>query len=306
MEGNLKDQTFLPAIWAAKKDEPWDDPEVWHRVNPALGETVEVSFYEKECRKAKGLPSYANAFRRLYLNQPTEQLERWLPMGAYDDCQEPFTEKELEGKQCFVGLDLSTTIDLTALVLVFPRSTEEGGGYDVLPFFFVPKDNMARRQRDDGVPYSTWCQDEHLIATEGDIVDYTYIRDFVNKLGKRYDIREIAIDRWNATQVAVWLEQDGFNVAFFGQGYRSMSAPAKELEASVMGKRLRHGNHPVLRWNASVCAHEEDSAGNIKPSKKRSNERIDGIVATIMAIGRATASASDGTSVYEDRGLESI
>ena len=174
----------------------------------------------------------------------------------------------------------------------------------MLPFFFVPKDNMAKRQRDDHVPYSQWREEGHLIATQGDVVDYTYIRNKINELGKSHDIREIAVDRWNATQVAVWLEQDGFEVAYFGQGYKSMSAPSKELEASVVSKKLRHGNHPVLRWNASVCANEEDAAGNIKPSKKRSHERIDGIVATVMGIARATASGDDVQSVYEDRGLE--
>ena len=300
----VEDMGFLPAIWSAKKDEPWDDVKVWERVNPSLGITTPIEFYEQECAKAKALPSYANAFRRLYLNQPTEQMTRWLPMTEWDECENRLTDKDLEGRHCYAGLDLSTTLDLTALVLVFPRTVEEGGGYDVLPFFFVPKDNMAKRQRDDHVPYSQWREEGHLIATQGDVVDYTYIRNKLNELGKSHDIREIAVDRWNATQVAVWLEQDGFEVAYFGQGYKSMSAPSKELEASVVSKKLRHGNHPVLRWNASVCANEEDAAGNIKPSKKRSHERIDGIVATVMGIARATASGDDVQSVYEDRGLE--
>ncbi len=292
----------MPAIWAAKKDDAWDDPEVWHRVNPSLGETTELSFYEKECAKAKALPSYSNAFRRLYLNQPTDQMARWLPMDMYDECESPFTLQELKGRHCFVGLDLSSTLDLTALVLVFPRDKDEGGGYDILPHFFVPKENIEKRQRNDGVPYVTWAEEGYLTATDGDVVDYSYIRKKINNLGLHYDIREIAIDRWNATQVAVWLQEDGFNVAFFGQGYRSMSAPAKELEAMVMSKKLRHGNNPILRWNASVVASEQDASGNIKPSKKRSNERIDGVVATVMGIGRATAQA-DITSVYENKGL---
>lgn len=305
-DGVVDDKSFLPAIWAAKKDEPWDDPEVWHRVNPALGITVPLEFYERECEKAKSLPSYANAFRRLYLNQPTESLSRWLSMGCYDECEERMTEEELKGRKCYVGLDLSSTLDLTALVLIFPRTEEEGKGYDVLPYFFVPMENMDKRQKDDGVPYREWHESGYLIATQGDVVDYTYIRNKINELHERYDIREIAIDRWNATQVAVWLAEDGFEVAFFGQGYRSMSAPSKELEASVMGKRFRHGNNPVLKWNASVCSHEEDAAGNIKPSKKKSKERIDGIVASIMGISRATASQYESTSVYETKELEAL
>ena len=188
---------------------------------------------------------------------------------------------------------------------MFPRTEDEGGGYDILPYYFVPKENMDKRERDDGVPYTSWMRTDSIIATDGDVVDYTYIRNKINELHERYDIKEVAIDRWNATQVAVWLEQDGFDVAFFGQGYRSMSAPSKELEASIVGKRFRHGNHPVLKWNASVCSHEEDAAGNIKCSKKKSMERIDGIVASIMGISRATSNKDD-TSVYEYKGLEAL
>ena len=304
-KGEIEDYSFLPAIWAAEQDEQWDDPEVWHRVNPALGDTVQVEFYERECAKAKSLPSYANAFRRLYLNQPTESLARWLPIDSYEQCEQGYTEEELYGRVCYAGLDLSSTIDMSALVLVFPRKDEEGGGYDVLPYYFVPEENMAKRERDDGVPYRNWVNSNSIIATSGDVIDYAYIRKKINELQERYDIREVAIDRWNATQVAVWLDEDGFDVAFFGQGYRSMSAPSKELEASIIGKRFRHNNHPVLKWNASVCSHEEDAAGNIKPSKKKSHERIDGIVATVMGISRATSNKDD-KSIYEYKGLEAL
>ena len=310
--GDVVDSSFLPAIWAAGKDDAWDDPEVWRRVNPALGVTVQEEFYEQECAKAKALPSYANAFRRLYLNQPTESLDRWLSMEHYDECEERMSFDELQGRVCYAGLDLSSTLDLTALVLVFPRTDEEGKGYDVVPFFFVPADNIHKRSRDDHVPYNIWRDegDEHgkfLIATEGDVIDYAYIRKKINELGKIYNIKEISIDRWNATALSVELQQDGFNVAFCGQGFRSLSAPSKELEANIIGKRFRHGKHPVLRWNASVCSHEQDAAGNVKPSKKRSNEKIDGIAAAVNAIGRASAAGDDNEgSIYEERGLETF
>ena len=165
---------------------------------------------------------------------------------------------------------------------------------------------MERREREDGVPYTTWAAEGHLEATPGDVVDYEYLRRRVAVLAERYDIREVAMDRWNASQVAVWLDHDGLVVSLFGQGFRSMSAPSKEFEAAVCGKRLRHGNHPVLRWNASVVSADTDAAANVKPSKKRSGERIDGVVATVMGIGRATACADDGGSVYDDRGLEML
>ena len=304
-DGTVVDSAFMPAIWAAKKEEQWDDPEVWARCNPSLGITVSVGFYEQECTKAKALPSYQNAFRRLYLNQPTEQLNRWISMEAWDSCEQPYTAEELHGRACYAGLDLSSTLDLTALVLVFPRTEDEGGGFDLLPYFFVPNENIAKRQHDDGVPYIQWKEDGHVIATDGDIVDYAFIRKKILELqNDHYNIREVVLDRWNATQLAVQLEQEGFTVGFFGQGYRSMSAPCKQLEAMIMGKRLRHGGHPVLRWNATVCAAEEDAAGNIKLSKRRSTERIDGLVATVMGIGRANATTEGAGSVYESQSLE--
>ena len=313
-QNEVTDMTFMPCIWAAKHDDKWDDPEVWKRVNPSLGSTVSLEFYEQECNKAKALPSYQHAFRRLYLNQPTTALDRWLDMEAYNSCEPRMSEEELVGRTCFAGLDLSSTLDLTSLVLAFPRTLEEGGGYDVLPYFFVPKENMARRERDDGVPFQQWASSgdefgKYLHATTGDVVDYQFVRKLINELAESYDIREIAIDRWNSTSISIQLsETDGKTVAYFGQGYRSLSAPAKELEACICGKRFRHGDHPVLKWCASVCGIDEDAAGNIKPSKKRSGRaggRIDGIVASTMAIGRAIATTGDsGESVYEDRGLE--
>tara|TARA_R110000824_G_scaffold110918_4_gene259126 strand:- start:2352 stop:3974 length:1623 start_codon:yes stop_codon:yes gene_type:complete len=304
-EGVVNDMAFMPAIWAAKKDEQWDDPEVWAKCNPSLGTTVSVEFYEQECTKAKALPSYQNAFRRLYLNQPTEQLHRWISMEAWDACEQPYTAEELKGRACYAGLDLSSTLDLTALVLVFPRTEDEGGGFDVLPYCFVPNENIAKRQHDDGVPYIQWRDEGKLIATDGNIVDYDFIRKKIQELHKdHYNIREVILDRWNATQLAVQLEQDGFEVGFFGQGFRSMSAPCKQLEAMIMSKKFRHGGHPVLRFNASVCAAEEDAAGNIKLSKRKSTERIDLLVAAVMGIGRANAATGGADSVYESQDME--
>ena len=226
-------------------------------------------------------------------------------MEAYDSCEQPYTAEELKGRACYAGLDLSSTLDLTALVLVFPRTEEEGGGFDVLPYCFVPNENIAKRQHDDGVPYIQWRDDGHLIATEGNIVDYDFIRKKIVELqNDHYNIKEIILDRWNATQLAVHLQQDGFEVGFFGQGFRSMSAPCKQLEAMIMSKKFRHGGHPVLRFNATVCAAEEDAAGNIKLSKRRSTERIDLLVAAVMGIGRANAATDGAESKYESNDME--
>ncbi len=188
----------------------------------------------------------------------------------------------LESQECYAGLDLSSTTDITALVLVFP----EEGRFKVLPFFWIPEEGARQRERRDRVPYPQWIRQGLIEATPGEVIDYDRIRTKINELGQRYHIREIAIDRWNATQLATQLEGDGFQMVAFGQGYASMNWPTKKLEELVLGGKLAHGGHPVLRWMASNVSIETDAADNWKPSKKKSVERIDGIVALIMAAGR--------------------
>lgn len=192
---------------------------------------------------------------------------------------------DLTGRECFAGLDLSTTTDITALVLAFPID----GKVHLLPFFWVPAEGIYKRAKRDRVPYDAWAKSGHIEATDGNVIDYEVISARINALSEVYQIKEIAIDRWNATQLATQLTGDGFSIVAFGQGYASMSGPTKELEKLVLGKELNHGKNPVLRWMASNVSIEQDAAGNIKASKSKSTERIDGIVASVMALGRVIA-----------------
>jgi phage terminase large subunit-like protein len=187
-------------------------------------------------------------------------------------------------------------------VLVFPDGE---GGYDVLPHFWVPADTMADRVKRDRVPYDQWERDEFLSTTDGNVCDYDSIREAIRELSEKYDIREIAYDRWGATQLVTQLQADGATCVPLGQGFGSMSAPTKELDKLIAGGAIRHGGHPVLRWMAGNVAIEQDAAGNVKPSKKKSTEKIDGIVALIMAIDRATRNA-EGGSVYDDPAYEMV
>ena len=177
------------------------------------------------------------------------------------------------------------------------------GGVDVLPTFWIPSENAHRRERKDRVPYTTWIKQNLIRSTDGDVIDYDQIREDIFKLCEQNNVQEIAVDRWNSTQLVTQLEGELSNVriAMFGQGYRSMSAPSKELEALVMGKNLHHGGNPVMRWMMSNVAIESDGI-NIKPSKKRSTEKIDGIVALVMALARASQ-ANDTGSIYDNRGI---
>jgi len=296
-DGIIDDDEFLPVIYAAEQDDDWTDPEIWRKANPGLGISVKTDYLERECERAKEVPAAQNTFRRLHLNQWTEQETRWLDMGVWDENGGTLDEGALAGQECFAGLDLSTTTDISALALFFR------GGESVMRFW-VPGDNIAKRSRNDRVPYDTWRRDGHLTATAGNVIDYDFIRAQLNELQTVYNIKQIAIDRWNATQLATQLMGDGFDVVMFGQGFASMSSPTKELEKLLLNRALNHGNHPVLRWMASNVAVKQDAAGNLKPAKDKSSERIDGIVALIMAIG--LASQDEGSSISERYATDGI
>ena len=209
-------------------------------------------------------------------------------------------KEELQGEDCYVGIDLSSTQDITAAVFVFPRPD---GSVAVLPRFWIPEEGLRKRVKRDRVPYDTWLQDELVFATDGNVVDYEAIRHQLHEDGDRFRIREIAIDRWNATQLTTQLTDDGLTVVPFGQGFKSMSGPTKELEKLVLEGKLYHGGNPVLRWMASNVAVKQDPAGNLKPDKQKSSDRIDGVVAMVMGLGRAIVQPEDPASVYETRGI---
>jgi phage terminase large subunit-like protein len=289
------DPTFLPLLFEAPIDADWTDEKVWHAANPALGDFRSLEEMRIAAQRAKSIPAQQNTFRRLYLNQWTEQDERWIDLSTWDLGAKPVDIEALRGRPCFAGLDLASTRDVTAFVLVFP---DDEGGYDVVPYFWVPQDTLNERVRRDRAPYAQWVTDEYMRTTEGNVCDYDAIREHIRELSEQFDIREIAYDRWGATQLVTQLQADGATCVPIGQGFASMSAPTKEIDKLILSGNLRHGAHPVLRWMAGNVAIEQDPAGNIKPSKKKSTEKIDGIVALIMAIDRATRTASL-TSVYE-------
>ncbi len=301
LDGTIEDDTFFAYIAAAGPDDDWQDPEVWAKANPGLGATVKAEYLENEARVAAQTPAYQNTFRRLHLNQWTQQETRWLSIDAWDKCAKPVDAESLGGQVCYAGLDLASTTDIAALVLVFPDG-EEPEGYDVVPFFWIPGDNILDRVRRDRVPYDAWVRQGHVIATDGNVIDYRAILVKLDELAQRFDVREIAYDRWGASKLVQELQDGGLEVVPFGQGFASMSPPTKELLNLILSERIRHGGHPVLRWMANNMVVRQDPAGNVKPDKSKSTEKIDGMVAMIMAMDRA-ARNSDAGSVYEDRGL---
>lgn len=302
-DGVAPNARFLPVIYEAGKDDDWTDEKVWAKANPNLGVSVSLDDMRSACQEAKQSPSLENAFKRFRLNIITEQDTRWLSMSRWDECGGGFDPRELRGRPCFVGVDLASTTDLTAAVLLFPED-----GFKVVPLFWCPEDEIRERSRRDRVEYVDWKARGFIEATPGNVMDHDYVRERLNQLAEDYEIVKIGVDPWNGTKMMVDLESDGFDVVSFRQGYASLSGPSKELEKRVIGGKIRHGGNPVLRWMASNVTVEQDAAGNIKPSKKagKATQRIDGIVALIMAVGLWQASQEPKASVYEDRGIRRL
>ncbi len=303
--GRKADPTFYPVIYGAEDDADWTSEEVWYRANPSLGHTIDIGKVRNACLSARDNPAEENIFRQLRLNQWVKQSTRWMQMEKWDACAFPVDEGELLGRECYGGLDLSSSIDITAFVLVFPPR-DDTEKYVFLPYFWIPEENMVRRVRRDHVPYDVWEKQGFLETTEGDVIHYGFIESFIEDLGKRFHIKEIAFDRWGAVQMVQNLEGLGFTVVPFGQGFKDMSPPSKRLMELVLERNVAHGGHPVLRWMMDNIFVRTDPAGNIKPDKEKSTEKIDGAVAAVMALDRAVRNGGSTGSVYDERGILSF
>ena len=304
-DGIIKDHSFLPVIYEASIDDDWQDPAVWKKANPNLGRSVRTDWFRRECQRAQDVPAYLNAFLRLHLNIRTQQDVRAIPMATWDSCADPVDEDALAARTCYAGLDLASRSDIAAWVLLFPP-TDDDPKYRVLPRFFMPHDNAVIRERKDGVPYLTWQRDGHINLTPGNVIDYDFIKQQILDDGETFNIVSIAADRWNLEYLRQKVAAEGIEMFGFGQGFVSMSEPTKELIEKLLPEgSLAHGGHPVLRWMANNLTVSEDPAGNWKPDKKKSSEKIDGLVALIMALGRSMVGGDDdgGGSVYDERGL---
>jgi phage terminase large subunit-like protein len=328
-KGTAQDDTFLPVLFGAGEKDDWEDRAVWKKANPNFGISVKADALEEEYTEAKRSPAFQNTFKRMHLNLWVRQVHRWIDLKRWEACAGPVSWDDMlqamKGRACYGGLDLATVTDLASLQLVFescivpgdddyPTEKEVDAGddlpqipgweygdplpyYDVLSRFWCPEEGVMQRAMKDRVEYDVWRDQGALIATPGDAIDYSLIRKELNDLGREVHIQELAVDPWNAHQLSTELEEeDGFTIVRVSQNFGSMSAPTKALDAFYRRRQLRHGGHPVLTWNADNAALDVDAYDNWKPSKKRSRERIDGIVALVMALGRAMVS----TGTVED------
>ena len=303
LEGRRVDPTFYPVVYGLKDDEDWEDEANWYKVNPSLGYTVDIERLRDAYREAKQNPADEVTFKWLRLNMWVSSTVAWIPDAIFMKGNEEIDLAALEGRDCYGGLDLSSTGDITALVLMFPPRDEDEK-YILLPFFWVPEETIPQRVKAASVPYDIWEKQGYLLSTEGNVIHYDFIEKFINDLAEKYHIVEIAVDRWNATQMIQNLEGDGFTMVPFGQGFASMSGPTKDFYRLLMEGQIIHGGHPVIRWMAGNVVVDTDPAGNIKVTKAKSKEKIDGIVAAIMALDRCIRNQTEPQgSVYDERGL---
>ncbi|MEI4313874.1 terminase TerL endonuclease subunit [Streptococcus suis] len=305
LNGRKKDTSFYPVVYGLSDEDDWNDEANWRRANPSLGHTIGIDRVREAYQQALDNPAEENVFKQLRLNMWTSSSVAWIPEHVYAKGNDPIQYESLKGRSCYAGLDLSSTSDITALVLVFPPRFEEEN-YIVLPYFWLPEDTLELRCRRDHVLYDIWERQGYIKTTEGNVVHYGFIEKFIEELSEIYHIKEIAYDRWNATQMVQNLEGMGLTMVPFGQGYKDMSPPSKELYKLMMEGKIQHGGHPVLKWMGQNVVMRQDPAGNIKPDKEKSVEKIDGIVALIMGLDRCIRHQTDDGSVYDERGILSF
>ena len=289
---DLDPETYV-SIFEADKDDDWTDPKVWAKANPNLGVSLKREFLEAECKRALQTPRLENDFKRYHLNIWVEQAARWFPMRKWADNtahpKNPFFWKDLPqrfmggGRKAYLGLDLGSTSDITAAVWGFPPD-EVGGRTTLIPRFWVPEETVVTRDS-PRTPYKKWVAEGSLLTTPGNVTDYDFIEHAIKEDARAFGCTALGYDPWNATQVAIHLQDEGLPCQEFRQGYASMAAPSKELERLFISGQLEHGNHPVLEWMFGNATYRKDPAGNIKPDKERAAEKIDGVSATVTVLG---------------------
>lgn len=281
----------------------WRDEAVWEKATPNLGVTVQRDYLRRLVRQAEGMPSKQGIVKRLNFCIWTEQQDTWLPVEEWSACAQPalVSAEALAGRRCFAGLDMAYSDDISALVLYFPPE-EEGEPGQVLAYFWVPRQKVWERVEQDRVPYDRWVEDGLIEATEGHegkVTDYAFIRQRVVDLYHEFEIQSIPFDPTNAIQLATELHEQDLPVILFPQGCKKFSPAMKEMERLIKARAIAHDGNPVLTWMMGNVAPFENSAGERKPDKKRSREKIDGVVALLMAVAMATETAEEAQPSLE-------
>jgi len=297
IDGSVTDTAYLAVIYSAEGMDPIDE-ESWRAANPSLGKVLNVEDFRGALKEAQSSPVKWNTFLRYRLNIWVDADDAWIDVKKWDECKaKDLTIEELYGETCFGGIDLGQTSDLNALALYFPAWKT------FLQFAWVPKESAIKRTEKNHAPYLKFAEEGSLTLTEGDVADYNYIQNALGEIRDKFNIQSIAIDPWAAQHLTNELEEDGYDMAPFRQGFGSLSSPSKEFERMILSGEAKHLGDGLLRWCVSNVVLEYDAAGNIKPSKRKSSEKIDPVVCCIMALGMAGTVKTVGPSVYEERGV---
>lgn len=302
LDGKREDYTFYPVIYSLGMDEDWRDEKNWYKVNPSLGYTIKIEGMREACHEAEQNPADEITFRWLRLNQWVGSTAAWIPDSVVAKGFTKINENDLQECECYAGLDLASSEDISALALLFKTKSEK---YFLRLICWIPEEQVMRHEKRTGLPYSKWVKQGFLETTPGQVTDYAYIQNRISEIREIYNVKELAFDRWGSNMLIERLEEMGITVIPMGQGFSSMSAPTKQLFEEIMKENFLYDN-PIFRWMCSNVAVDVDPAGNTKPTKKRSKGKIDGVVAAIMAIDRAVRHESTTRSVYDERGLLSF
>lgn len=306
LAGTAEDDTWFAFIAEADEGDDWMDPVTWAKANPNLGVSVKVDDLHRKCEQAQKMPAQQNAFRRLHLDQWTQQSDRWIDLTLWDANNRGVDAEELVGRECYGGLDLSSVSDLTAWVMAFP-TVEDPEQVDVLARFWCPQSRLEDGTNKYQAQYLAWAREGWLQVTPGNAVDYGFIKQAVLEDAERYALRNVNVDRlFQGYQVSMELQDEGMEVFGMGQGFISMAAPMREFERRLLSKKINHGGNPILRWMADNVAVRQDPAGNLKVDKATSQGKVDGIVALVMALDRCMRHEPKRRSIYEERGLEAV
>lgn len=303
-DGAVIDTSFFPLIFEVAADADWTDERQWAKANPSMGETIDIDEMRTEFKAAEKSIVAQNRFRRYRLNQWVQQEVRWIDLGKWNRCQRDFTPDDLLGRSCWAGLDLASRKDTTAFVLCFPPPDEdEDELFYVLPFFWVPRDSLELRTHEEKRLFQAWAESGDMFVTHGAETDYSAMRDVILDCAKRYDLRGVAYDNYNATSDTIGpLGDAGINMVEHQQGMVAMTAPTKRFETLILGRNLAHAGHPCLTYQINNVEVKIDSNENMKPVRT-GRRRIDGVVAAIMALNLCMTQETPEPSVYEERGL---
>ena len=295
-----QDDTLFGMIYTLDSNEEWDNPKMWIKSNPNLGVSLSVNYLAGEIKDAKNRPEAVRNVMTKNVNLWVDAEKTWILDEVWQKCDGLSRVEDLQSCDCWGGLDLSNVSDITAFVLLF----NENNRFQLLPFFWIPEEKMLEKIRKENINYDHWVRQGFVKVTPGNITDYDFVKADILKIAADYNLKSTAYDRWNSSQTIIDLSNEGLIFNPFGQGYGSMSAPTKQFEALVLSEQIEHFGNPVLRWMLSSTLVKTDPAGNIKPDKEKSTQKIDGIVASIMALGEwMTDQANDDSNPYNDRGL---